>query len=670
MAKLTKKGARRKSMLDKFKQDAAKKSTESVDIEMQVGKRNVLVAALVPSNISNGQSYIDEANAYTSTTDHLQEVELCWTLYENEGIVGSAIDKHIDLAITPGTVENVKNPELRSLIEYWIANVNNLYDERDLKKLETKPTLNGKTYSCVGLFDVVSSAFLHWLISGDAVLYETWAKKVDVPALGGKYTLPKNINVYDIRNIEVDESLDSLGIEILRLRVDNDIKDIVKAGSSHPLYQQLVEVLGDGAISEIAAGSDSVTLPPILTTHFKRRGHGRMYGVPFLKRAFNSIASKRRLQALDEATISGMIQRLTIIMLGHKDKDSPYHRVPPGRVAALKRMLAKPKTMTVGIWGGPDLDYIDIGPDGKVLSFEKRFNEADDGISLALGFPRILIDGHSSGTSERDWVILISTITMLERAREMFAQRISRWFRSIAIKNGFEDEFPVWRWSSMALRDEKSAKTLTVKLFESGLLGYEDSLNDLGYPGKQIIEKRIKEVEEGLMEKLPAPSVSFGRSNSPTGGRPDGAIDDPSVDRGGDSTTAEFGIGPNARALIQDSIMACYSASYGGFADYAGDNDYDSVVAAMSAAFIIGAKQLAENVWKTYGGDGDRDEYDDLYSTLIAKFANSVSSKVDKISSKKISRNKKKSQILDVLEGGKATVQNIALDLANFFDKK
>lgn len=477
---------------------------------------NYAIASVIPSNMDDGITYLKEIKAYNDTSQKNDVVDICWKLYENEGIIGSTIDTLIDLAITRGTIENVKDEELQTVLDYWAENVNGLVAEEEIDGLDGAKTslLVGVNGEC-GLLSLCENIMLDYLVTGDAVIYENWVSDVEVPELGA-YVLPKKIILYDIKNVSIEQNTGQIGSEIVKVKVSDDVLTIIK-NKKDPRNQSVIDSLSPEVLKLIQKGETEIPLPPLLTTHFKRKGFGRQFGIPYLKKAFSAISAKRRLQALDEATIAGMIQRLTILMVGHKDPASPYHIATAQRVATLKNALKKMPANKMIIWGGPDLDVIDIGPDGKVLSFENRFTDADNSISLSLGVPRILIDGSTSGASSRDWIVVIKTVSSLERVRSMLKSRIDRWLRYIAVKNGFEEEHPKWRWSVMNLKDERVARTLIMKAFEDGLVGRRTSLNFLGWDAKEIIEDQMKEKSEGLNQKIDPPAVSFSSKTGQVG---------------------------------------------------------------------------------------------------------------------------------------------------------
>lgn len=556
---------------------------------------NFAIASVIPSNMDDGISYLKEVQAYNDTSDKSAVVDLCWKLYENEGIIGSTVDTLIDLAVTRGTIENVKDEELKKALVYWSENVNNLVSEEEVNNLDgAKTSLAVGVNNDYGLLSLCENIMLDYLVTGDAIIYENWVKDVEIPEIG-PFVMPKKIILYDVKNVTVEQNTGQIGSETLKVKVSDDVLKIIK-DKKDPRNQSVIDSLSPEVLKLIQKGETEIPLPPILTTHFKRKGFGRQYGIPYLKKAFSAISSKRRLQALDEATIAGMIQRLTILMVGHKDPSSPYHIATPQRVATLKSALKKLPANKMIIWGGPDLDVIDIGPDGKVLSFENRFSDADDSISLALGVPRILIDGSTSGASSRDWIVVIKTVSSLERIRSMLKARIDRWLRYIAVKNGYVDEYPRWRWSVMNLKDERVARTLIMKAFEDGLVGRRTSLNFLGWDADEIIEDQIKEKTEGLNNKIDPPRVSY---SSPSGqvGSP-AATNEKNKDKATTVKAAEIVAGK----FEVDDLIAAYSGIQAAIANNM-DSDIKNIIMAGFYYYSINVSKYAESILRVSVGE-------------------------------------------------------------------
>jgi len=497
---------------------------DGVAVNLVDGKPIVTVASVIPSVMDSAQDYLKQVKELQEDQDHGTVVDVCNRLYENEGVVSSAVDKIVDLSITAGSVENCKNDELKQILDYWVGNLNNIMTEEDLKQIESNPLESGKVYGNTGLLGLMEDVAVSYFVTGDAVLVENWRKDVPVPILDKKYILPRSIVLYDIKSIEVDAAANSLGVDKLSLRISSELTELVNSTDTNT--KKLVEsTVGEFLIKQVKSGAGTVVLPPILTTRFKRRGVNRRYGIPLIKSAFRSIASKLRLQALDDATIAGIVKRLLILKVGHEDVNSPLHIPTPERVAILRNALRNPELQKMLVWAGDDLSVLDIQANADILGRDK-YAPADDEISMSLGVPRVLIDGNAT-VGANDWKVVVSTIATLEKFRAKLKQRIDRWFRMIAVKNGFEDESPVWRWSIMTLRDERAARLLIIKAWESNLISREDVLKLLGLPAKEMIDKLVEERQSGVEDQIGVPNISF--SKQP--GRPDGEDDSPDSDR-------------------------------------------------------------------------------------------------------------------------------------------
>jgi hypothetical protein len=259
----------------------------------------------------------------------------------------------------------------------------------------------------------------------------------------------------------------------------------------------------------VLAGKERVLLPPALTTHLRRKQGTEGYGISYVRRGFDAVAAKRIVQLLDRATIEGLISRLIILQLGTDDSDSPYHVPDPKRVDLLNALLRNPSPSMLLAWAGKDLSIIDLSPTSEILNFANRYDASDDAISAALGVPRLLIDGRSSGTDARDWSAFIATMVKLEVFRQQVLAKLNVWARELAVANGFDDEFPELRWRQVNLRDERALKALVIKAFEDSLMGRTDTLRELGWDPEIIIDNQLQEATRGLSERIGTPPVSF-----------------------------------------------------------------------------------------------------------------------------------------------------------------
>jgi len=476
----------------------------------------VFTAAIVPSTIDSPIDYLSDGDAAPHldplNAKHEDIIKHARRLYDNEGIVSNTINALIDNAVTDKPyISNVKAPELELLLNAWIKDVNYMTEEPYEKAAGSK--LKTRAIRPIGGIEgIFQQAIQSLLVDGDWVNTELW-RNVEVPEAAGSFELPIKITTHNVENLKFSEDAAALGLDIITYKIPEGIVNAVKGGGEQTEEQKLLkESTPEWMQKAIKKNITDVPLPGEFTTHIKRKGldyeiNGRSYVRPF----FSPIADKIRLRNLDRATIVGIIQRITILMLGQPDPKSKFHQASVKRFRLFRTMLANMKTMQMLLWGGPaDITPLDIGPESKILSLKDRYSEVDADLSIASGIPRLLIDGTSSGTSARDFSAFVSTVGKLEVIRRQLKTWVDRKLREIAVENGFEEEFPVLNFRLLNLRDEKAFKSLIIKAFETSLLGRRRALNEIGWNDQEIIDEQLEEAAEKLNETILPPSVAWG----------------------------------------------------------------------------------------------------------------------------------------------------------------
>ncbi len=518
--------------------------------EMDESTGEVYYAALIPDNMETPIDYLDDADsaAYLDPLNARPEdiIEQARRLYDNEGIVNGTINALIDNAVTDRPyISNVDDPTLMSICESWVKNVN-YFSEFDYEKTKTVNLLKVKAVRPIGGIETVfQQAIQALLIDGDWVNTEFWAQ-VPVPEIdavivenptpgkgkkkatpgkkkaeaaakksGGKSIhLPIKITTHNVLKLEFSEAAAALGLDIIEYQIPGEITSAVTAKKPTPAQKAIAENTPPWMVKAIKSKETKIVLPGEFTTHIKRKAldwelRGRSSVRPF----FAPMADKIRLRNLDRSTIAGIIQRLTILMLGNENPNSKFHQASIKRWKLFRSMMTNMKTSMFMLWAGPnDIKPLDLGPDGKILSLKDRYAEVDADLGIASQIPRLLIDGTSSGTSARDFSAFVSTIGKLEVIRRQLKVWADRKLREIAVENGYENEFPELNFRLINLRDEQAFKSLIIKAFETSLIGRGRALREIGWNATQIINEQLKEAEQGLNELLLPPSVAWGIS--------------------------------------------------------------------------------------------------------------------------------------------------------------
>lgn len=452
-------------------------------------------------NARNATNVLENVNDYQNPDleDRVKMVGLARKLRKVEGVCGSVADLLVDFGITKGLFES-DNIELKVLLNDWANRINGFSDVLKLK---------GVVLPVPGLRQLSRSVFDDYITDGDSIFTSFWERGVKVnPNASESWFLPTIIKTMDSLALEVDTDLSSIGVEQLTLTLpDSVISRVTKPESKADQF--LIKSLPKEWLAQIRKG-EAIILDPNVTYHLKRNPKDyKPWGESFFIKAFSAVAAKRRLQAVDDATIDGLINRFTIFKLGLEDqvKNPAYHVPSPARVESLVNVLTGAKRTNAAVWPGPDLEVIDIGPDGKVLEFDKKYVQADKDILRALHTSPVLIDGSAAGQSLQNWIAFISTEVGLDAIRSALEQLYTQIARTIAQANNLEYEKLFYKFDTQLLKDENKVRNFAIKVFELGGTSIETFLTDMGKDFDT--EKRRKEAEQsdGTSELFINPNV-------------------------------------------------------------------------------------------------------------------------------------------------------------------
>lgn len=452
-------------------------------------------------------------------------VALARNLRAKEGVCASAAELLIDLTATNGRFSS-DNEELQIMLNKW------------LEMLNSPPIITGKDERQVimgsfGLRSIIKKIVDAYLTDGDAIISTFWQNNVKLDINETKaHFLPTSMKVLDSLTVSIDPDLAQLGIERMTLKLSDALKaKILKPETPEDKF--LVKSIPKDWISFLKKKED-IVLDPNVTYHLKRNCKDyAAFGESMFIKAFTAIANKRRLQAVDAATIDGLINRFTIFMLGLEDreKNPAYHYPSAARQAALVSILQNPKRANAIVWGGPDLKVQDIGADGKILEFMDRYKQADRDILKALHIPSFLIDGSTDGKTLQEWLLLLSTETGLDLLRMEIQNLFSSIGIKIAVANGITYKTLTFKLDTQILKDPAMLRNMALKVFELGGLSIKTFLESMGYDFNVEKINKEREKESGvadlfLPEHMPGytgltPQTHQGQAEIENDGRPD-----------------------------------------------------------------------------------------------------------------------------------------------------
>ncbi len=462
----------------------SKDTGEIVDIKAVTPTHEVRIVDTNEDNLATGIAintydktsldYLKDLREFTTKTDDVKkQIDLCNKLYKIDGTVSTALDVLIDFTISEYAFKTEEKYE--DLFNFYGKSIN--------KEVKTSDT---------GLRPLLQELALEWFLSGNAFPYSTWKKTTFE---NNEYFLPTEIQLLNPNDIYIPELLFSQRKPVYvyrpffssdKSRTLRELQVLMESDSLNKVQNQLKDK------KDQILANDRIY-------HLKRRARSYdIWGIPYLVKTFNVVASKMKLRALDNSTTEGMIHYLTIFKVGSPDKDSPYHVVPASRLNALAGLIRYPQASTTMVWAH-DIEVITSGPDGEILNFENKYDEVNAELVKALGVPQILLDG--KGTATASWVAILSLVERLERVRESLKEYIDYLFSQIVERNKLKSEAE-FTWFPINLRDEKMVKTLLMSFYDKGLLPIKTTLKEGGYNPSAIIEEMKLEKENDELEDL------------------------------------------------------------------------------------------------------------------------------------------------------------------------
>lgn len=490
--------------------------------ETQKEAVGVAIHSIVDRRTPSG--LLQEVSAYTDPNldDRNLVVDLSRKLRSKEGICSSVADLLLDFSATRGRFET-DNEDLKKLLNDWAAVVNS-----NIGGIKTKESIT----PVPGLRAVSRKIVDSFLTDGDAVFSWYWKNGVKLKLEDkDSWFLPASVKVLDSVGLSIDEDLAKLGVERITYEVDRDLKE--KLLNPETDADKFLQKSIPKEWLSFLRKDEPIILSPEVTFHIKRNAKDyKPWGEPLFLKAFNAVADKRRLQAVDVATIDGLLNRITVFSLGlaDKEKNPSYHVPSKRRVDALIALLTNPKRMNAIVWPGPDLKIDDIGPDGKILEFTDKYAQVDRDILRSLHVSPLLIDGGSSGQSMRDWAAFLSTEVGLDYIRDEIERVFTLIGRKIAEANGIEFEWLYYQFDTQLLKDEKRIRSMALRMFELGGISVETFVKTMGYNFRTERYLKEKEKAEGIDIIFSNPNAPGFTNVNQDEGRPPETIEDDVID--------------------------------------------------------------------------------------------------------------------------------------------
>jgi hypothetical protein len=483
------------------------------------------VGVVVPKGVKSNLSFLKNAREYALAPDNdiHEQIRMSKIMYYREGLIGTAIDIFCDYAATKMDIEGIGEKE-RDILLWWFDHVN--------------MTNNNMT---TGLRGLINELMLEYWLSGNVFSFRVdhLVPSIDIGSKnirGKTLVLPMEVYLIDPLFIEIPETPTIIGNKKIFMKLDTEFLSLLRSGDDEAAA--ILDGLPEDIRRRIVKGEDKVLLPMEFITHIKRKSLGyQTWGVPYLTKCFGDLARKKKLQQLDESTIDGLINQVTIFKIGDI-KDETRQSWDPKRLRAFASLLAQPNHSNYLVWA-PDVEAITVGPSEAILEFDKKYQQVDQQILKSIGIPTVLLSGEGAAADRAEgnaYVALSSLMEKIEAARAQIKQYIEEMMLGILKANkeaGINVDVrtkPILSWLKPNLINEKEFREFVLAMFDRGLLPHSTTITEARYDFDTIVRKKIEEVEEGVgrEKKMPVekvffpPSLPFSAPGEGAPGTPDG----------------------------------------------------------------------------------------------------------------------------------------------------
>jgi len=432
-------------------------------------------------------------------------IELCRKMVVWEGVVGTILDLLIELSVTPIKVTNLKSATAKKIAKHMTQNLN-IGNNNVTQGLNAHNKLTAAEY----------------FVSGNVFNYEKWSRVRISGSKSEVFKLPMSIVPIDPTIIDIPKESVVFGKKVFRLDLKK-LRGVGYGSYSRNNDNEFLKLLPLRVRKAIEDNKDFLEIKDDEIYHIKRRGSSYSgWGVPYLSRAISSIASKKRLRALDDGTIEGMIHSITILKVGDPNNEATWN---PARLRALESLISSPSPSLTLIWSY-DIDILHVGPSGDVLNFSDKYAQVNHDIITALGVPLSILTGQGERAGDM-WISVLLLIERLKEYRDEFKIYWEHILKKAFVANNLPEEEPTVSFTRQTIRPE-DIKNAVMIMYDRGLLSKEATLEELGYDIEGMA-KQLKDEAQKYQDLFVPPALPF--TSKTTDKEPDKDDTEPEEDK-------------------------------------------------------------------------------------------------------------------------------------------
>jgi hypothetical protein len=450
------------------------KRTLFVQTQREGADHRIVALAAVARDPGLTQTYLDSVQDYIPTSasgSRARELQQLWRIYRVEGVINNAVNKIAAILSGGGRfrVRMVRKGKRQNALEQLQAALDAFRDG-----VNNSPE-DGVVKGDRGLQMVIHQAVRSCLVEGDWIARTVWTNH-QVGSFG-TFSMPMVIQSIPMEEIETPQGLE--GIELFYWKPPSKLVDQLKRPETKEMKDYLKKsVPNDIARTLIKDGR--VLLDPALCLHIKHRGaSNQTFGESFITPAKRALAFKESVERLDFVSMSSLINRITIVMVGSSDPSSPYSKadVALARTNLMKQLFdeADGPNITM-VWEGDDVKVESVGAHEEVLDLTDRHRLAMEKVKISLGVPDALLSGTASDGKSAGWAAVIGSSAQLEELQNAFSGIMTTLGERIALENGFTDVELVFEFDKSLLVDRAEEQNQSRNDYTSGLLSIRTTL--------------------------------------------------------------------------------------------------------------------------------------------------------------------------------------------------
>jgi hypothetical protein len=415
-------------------------------------------------------------------------VASCRYFYKRDPFVSTVINKVIDLAINDIIV---REGEARKSIKSILDAIR------------------------VDLLIYLRSVALEFMLSGLVVPEITFEKvsKSKLHEMGIKrfesLMLPTDMWIRDPASIIIKDPMIG-GKKSYFVEVPDDLRFFIQNKGKYPngdedkaLYKEIKKAMPE-FVRKVMKGEFNILLENPLVVQ-ARTITAEAYPLPYLFPALESLKHKRNLRRMDYSLASRVITAIMLVRIGNDDY--PLTEDNEDQLEVLKQKMkwretssSKDMERIFQLFGNHTLDISWVFPDSTTLLDDNKYKNVNQDISIALGFPRILVTGETERTQTSDAEIAtISPLNTMERIRESIFPIVSRIIDTIVVENKLGGN-PDVQFKPINMMAASAFVDGLIELYNSGNLSRESYGAAFGFDLHEELNKRATEKE--LLDEL------------------------------------------------------------------------------------------------------------------------------------------------------------------------